>query len=176
MQTETNGEHDRFDLNRSWAERREQAFAPPVDRNPSLFRNDSRTEAVCMVLNDHQWALLERHLPGKASDCGVTARDNRLFVEAVLWIVRTSSPWRKLPPDFGPWNSAFRRFSRWSRNGVWRRAFAVLASDPDFEYAIVDSTIVGFYHAAGKKKHGLKIAAPAPLRADYQADVVVEPL
>ncbi len=132
-------------------------------------------EAARMVLTDRQWALMEPHLPGKASDSGVTAKDNRLFVEAVLWMVRTSSPWRDLPPDFGPWNSAFRRFSRWSRSGVWPRVFEVVADDPDFEYAIVDSTIIAVRQAIGEKQ-GLKIAPSAPSRAERQADSVVEAL
>jgi transposase len=61
-------------------------------------------------------------------------------VEGVLWIVRTGSPWRDLPEAFGDWNTVFRRFSR---KGVWWRIFEAMSDDPDFEYLIVDSTIVG---------------------------------
>ncbi len=96
---------------------------------------------------------------------GSTGRDNRMFVEGVLWIVRTGSPWRDLPEVFGEWNSVFRRFSRWSDKGVWRRIFEAMSDDPDFEYLIVDSTIIRAHqHAAGAKKGGLKIrplVAPA---------------
>jgi putative transposase len=99
-------------------------------------------DGIRLVLKDHQWARIEPHLCGKASDRRVPAKDSRRFVEAVLWIVRTSSPWRDLPAAFGSWNSAFRRFSRWSRDGVWWRLFEAMADDPDFEYLIVDSTIV----------------------------------
>lgn len=67
------------------------------------------------VVSDVLWQRLEPHLPGKVSDAGVTARDNRLFLEAVFWRVRTGSPWRDLPPAFGHWNSQFRRFRRWAR-------------------------------------------------------------
>src|SRR5436309_10013746 len=88
-----------------------------------------------------------------------TGRDNRMFVEGVLWIVRTGSPWRDLPEVFGCWNSAFRRFSRWSAKGVWHRIFAAMADDPDFEYLILDSTIVRAHqHAAGAKR-GLRIGS-----------------
>ena len=81
-----------------------------------------------------------------------------MFVEGVLWIVRTGSPWRDLPEAFGDWNSVFRRFSRWSIKGVWWRIFEAMSDDPDFEYLIVDSTIVRAHqHAAGAKKKGLKI-------------------
>ena len=89
-----------------------------------------------------------------------------MFVEAVLWIVRTGSPWRDLPEVFGEWNSIFRRFSRWSHKGVWRRIFEAMSDDPDFEYLIVDSTIVRAHqHAAGAKKGGLKITPSAALAA-----------
>jgi transposase len=95
---------------------------------------------------------------GRPDQKGSTGRDNRMFVEGVLWIVRTGSPWRDLPAAFGEWNSVFRRFSRWSQKGVWQRIFEALSDDPDFEYLIVDSTIVRAHqHAAGAKKGGLKI-------------------
>ncbi len=54
------------------------------------------------VVTDHLWEKLEPLLPGKQTDSGVTAKDNRLFFEAVLWRVRTGSPWRDLPEAFGP--------------------------------------------------------------------------
>jgi transposase len=88
---------------------------------------------------------------------GSTRRDNRMFVESVLWIVRTGSPWRDLPEAFGEWNSVFRRFSRWSTKGVWLRMFTALADDPDFEYLIIDSTIVRAHQHASGAKGGLKI-------------------
>ena len=122
-------------------------------------------EGVRLVLEDHQWVRIEPHLPGKAGDRGVTAKDNRLFVEAVLWIVRTSSPWRDLPPGFGRWNSVFQRFGRWSKDGVWWRLFEALADDPDFEYLIIDSTIVRAHQHATGKKGGLKIAPLAAVEA-----------
>ena len=55
------------------------------------------------VITDCVWQRLGPHLPGKASDAGATAKDNRLFLEAVFWRVRTGSPWRDLPPAFGNW-------------------------------------------------------------------------
>ena len=96
-----------------------------------------------------------------ARSAGSTGRDNRMFVEGVLWIVRTGSPWRDLPDVFGEWNSVLRRFSRWSRKGVWWRIFEAMSDDPDFEYLIVDSTIIRAHqHAAGAKKAGLTIRHP----------------
>lgn len=104
-------------------------------------------------LRDDQFARIEALLPGKHSDPGRTAANNRLFVEAVLWIARTGSPWRDLPLEFGLWNSAYQRFARWSRQGVWHRLFAQLAGDADFEEVFIDSTIVRAHqHAAGAAK------------------------
>ena len=74
-------------------------------------------------LTDGQWDRIKNLVPGKATDCGVTARDNRLFVDAVLWIARTGSPWRDLMLGFGAWNSVYVRFSRWAKKGVWERSF-----------------------------------------------------
>lgn len=104
-------------------------------------------------LRDDQFERIAALLPGKASDPGRTAADNRLFVEAVLWISRTGSPWRDLPRQFGPWNSVYQRFARWSRRGVWYHVFVHLAQDADFEETFIDSTIVRAHqHAAGAPK------------------------
>lgn len=114
-----------------------------------------------LILRDDQWERIAPHIIGDERSRGSSGRNNRLFVEAVLWIVRTGSPWRDLPEAFGEWNSVFRRFSRWSQKGVWNRLFEAMSDDPDFEYLIVDSTIVRAHqHAAGAKK-GLKIKPSA---------------
>ena len=117
-----------------------------------------------LVLGDAAWERIAPVIIGRADQRGSTGRDNRMFVEGVLWIVRTGSPWRDLPEVFGDWNTVFRRFSRWSRKGVWWRMFAAMSDDPDFEYLIIDSTVIRAHqHAAGAKKGGLKIkplAAP----------------
>ena len=105
-----------------------------------------------LLLNDAQWARISGLVLGRPETPGSTGRDNRMFVEGVLWIVRTGAPRRDLPAAFGRWNSAFRRFCRWAAKGVWDRIFAALSDDPDFEYLILDSTIVRAHqHAAGAK-------------------------
>ena len=104
-------------------------------------------------LSDSQWAKVEELLPGKASDCGVTAKDNRRFVEAVLWIARTGSPWRDLPVELGNWHTTYTRFSRWSKRGVWREVMAQLGTDRNLEALMIDSTVVRAHqHAAGAQK------------------------
>jgi putative transposase len=103
-------------------------------------------------LNDAQWARIEKLVPGKQGDKGRTGEDNRLFVDAVLWVLRSGAPWRFLPAELGNWNSVYIRFSRWSRNGVWESLFKALAADPDFEHVMIDGTIVRAHqHAAGAK-------------------------
>ena len=118
------------------------------------------------VISDDLWRTIAPHLPGKSTDRGVTAADNRLFLEAVLWRVRTGSPWRDLPPAFGNWNSIFRRFRRWAEKGVFDRLFKVLSDDTDFEYALIDGTIVQVHQKASGAKGGLKIRPSAAQRAD----------
>ena len=110
-----------------------------------------------LVIEDGVWARVWPELPGKATDRGVTAVDNRLFLEAVLWRVRTGAPWRDLPASFGHWNSVFQRFRRWAKNGVFDRLFEVLSDDPDFEYALIDGTIVSVHQKASGAKGGLEI-------------------
>jgi putative transposase len=110
-----------------------------------------------LVLEDEQWERISRLIIGRPDQRGSTGRDNRMFVEGVLWIVRTGAPWRDLPEVFGEWNSVFRRFSRWSQKGVWQRIFEAMSDDPDFEYLIIDSTIVRAHQHASGAKRGLKI-------------------
>jgi putative transposase len=121
----------------------------------------SEVVLVRLVLTDAQWSRMAPLVPGKASDCGVTAKDNRLFVEAVLWIARTGAPWRDLPDAFGNWNSQFRRFSRWATRGVWERLFGAVADDPDFEYVILDATIVRAHQHGAGGKGGLRLRRSA---------------
>jgi transposase len=104
-------------------------------------------------LRDDQWDRIRDGLPGSSGSVGVTAADNRLFVEAVLYRYRAGIPWRDLPERFGDWKNTHRRFSRWAKKGVWKAIFQTLAADADNEYAMIDSTIVRAHqHSAGAKK------------------------
>jgi len=103
-------------------------------------------------LRDDQWRKIKDLLPGKKGDPGVTAKNNRRFVDAVLWIARTGAHWRELPQEFGKWNSVFQRYNRWSAKGVWESLFKALADDPDFEFVMMDATIIRAHqHSAGAK-------------------------
>src|SRR4051794_23358783 len=105
------------------------------------------------ALRDDQWARIESMLPGREGHVGVTAKDNRLFVEAVLYRYRAGIAWRDLPERFGDFRVVHLRHSRWSDSGVWERIFKTLAADADNEYAMIDSTIVRAHqHSAGAKK------------------------
>ena len=104
-------------------------------------------------LTNEQWKRIKPHLPGKRRDPGRTAKDNRRFVEAVLWLARTGAPWRDLPARYGRWNSVFQRYNRWCKRGVWQRILAALGGDVDLEHLLLDSTTVRAHqHAAGAKR------------------------
>lgn len=105
------------------------------------------------ALTDEQWEKLKDHLPGKKSDPGQTAKDNRLFINAVMWISRTGAPWRDLPEDLGKWSNVHKRFTRWSKKGVWQMIFNTLAVNGDTQWLMIDSTIIRVHqHAAGGAK------------------------
>ena len=119
-----------------------------------------------MVLRDEQWERIAPLLPGKVGDPGRSAANNRLFVEAVLWIVRVGSPWRDLPEAFGHWNSVFQRFRRWAKAGVFDKVFIALSGDADFEYAIIDGTIVRVHQHGTGARGGLRLRPSAALAVD----------
>ena len=107
---------------------------------------------IAYQLSDAHWQRLAPLLPGKASDCGVRARDNRLFLNAVLWMARTGAAWPTLPAHFGKPNSIHRRFRRWAQKGIWQRLFEQL-QEPELDWLLLDSTVVRAHqHAAGQKK------------------------
>ena len=108
------------------------------------------------LLRDGQWLRIAAFLKKEPELYAGNDSRIRLFVEAVLRILRSGAPWRYLPAEFGLWNSIYRRFSRWSSKGVWERFFAFCSGDPDMELLIPDSTVVRAHPcAAGAlKKHG----------------------
>src|SRR5437588_10736790 len=113
------------------------------------------------ALRDDQWERIKNLLPGREGHVGVTAADNRRFVEAVLYRYRAGIPWRDLPERFGDWDNVHRRFTRWAESGVWERVFQQLAAGADNEYAMIDSNIVRAHqHSAGAKKQPATTSRP----------------
>lgn len=101
-------------------------------------------------LTDKQWSRIELHLPITS---GRPGKDNRLFVEAVLYRYRAGIPWRDLPSRFGDYRTIHQRHTRWSAKGIWEEVFNSLIEDGTNEYAMIDSTIVRAHqHSAGAKK------------------------
>ena len=118
---------------------------------------------VRLVLTDAHWSKISLFCLGKPHDPGRSGADNRLFIEAILWIARTGSPWRDFPPYFGHWNTVFKRFRYWVKRGIFKQIFDILSGEFDMEYVMVDGTIVkvhrhGHGHGHGAKG-GLKISA-----------------
>ena len=103
-------------------------------------------------ISDATWSLLEPHLPGRRGGWGMVAKDNRQFINAVLWILRTGSPWRDLPPAYGHWKNVHRRFCRWRDKGVWEKLLEIFVDEPDYEWLMIDASHVKVHpHAAGAR-------------------------
>ena len=117
------------------------------------------------AISDADWVRVEHLLPRRGP-----VADNRLFVDAVLSIARTGAAWRDLPNRFGPWDSAWRRFDRWARAGVWAGVFAALR-DPDTEWLLLDATVIRAHPCAAgaEKKRTAPAAKPSRSRAAASA-------
>ncbi len=105
-------------------------------------------------LSDVQWERVKDVLPGRVESVGRTAADNRLFVNGVLWVLRSGAHWHDLPERYGKYKSVHKRFSRWAANGVWEKIFHELLRDRKNQYLMIDSTIVRAHQqaATGRKK------------------------
>ncbi len=108
-------------------------------------------------VTDAQWRRIADLLPGKKSDPGRTATDNRLFVNAVLWVLRSGAHWHDLPERYGKYKTIHKRFGRWADNGVWERTFSHLIDDPDNDYVMLDTTLFRAHQQAAGGKGGRAI-------------------
>ena len=104
-------------------------------------------------ISDAAWERLEPHLPGRKGAWGGNARDNRLFINGVFWILRTGAPWRDLPPAYGDWKNTHRRFCRWRDKGIWESLLEILIDKPDLEILMIDASHVKV-HAHGTGARG----------------------
>lgn len=103
-------------------------------------------------ISDRHWALLEPHLLGRAGVWGGVAQNNRQFINAVFWILRTGAPWRDLPGSYGGWKNVHRRFCRWRDRGLWEALLEKLVVEPDFEWLMIDASHCKVHpHAAGAR-------------------------
>jgi transposase len=105
-------------------------------------------------LSNEQWRRIENLLPGKKGDPGRNGEDNRLFVNAVLWVLRSGARWSDLPERYGKHKTVHKRFTRWAEKGVWERVFESLTSDPDNQYLMLDTTLVRAHQQAATGKGG----------------------
>lgn len=105
-------------------------------------------------LSEAQWRRIEPMLPGKVGDPGRTAADNRLFINGVLWVLRSGARWSDLPDRYGKYKTVHKRFTRWARAGVWEGIFAILSRDRDNEYLMIDSSIVRAHAQAATGQKG----------------------
>jgi transposase len=105
-------------------------------------------------VSDATWALLEPHLPGRKGQHGGVAKDNRLFINAIFWILRTGAPWRDLPPEYGDWKNTQRRFCRWRDKGIWEGLLEQLITDVDYEWLMIDATHIKVHPDASGAKGG----------------------
>ena len=125
-----------------------------------------------MFLSDYQFSFIEDLLPGKSGDSGRTA-DNRLFIEAVLYIAKTGIGWRQLPEGYGKWYSVWKRFRRWSINGVFdevRQAIANKIRDEHSKEEIlsIDSSCVKVHQDA--TRYIKKLQGRMPYRQDQRRE------
>lgn len=107
--------------------------------------------------SDEMWARVEPLLPLSGPKGGRPWNDHRSMLEGICWRLRTGSPWRDVPAEFGSWSSLWRRFDTWAKDGTWDDILAAVAGTEAAEglVAVVDGTIVRAHkHAAGARKGG----------------------
>jgi transposase len=100
-------------------------------------------------LSDDEWALLEPLMPKSRKSARA---DDRKIMNAIFYVLRTGMPWRDLPERYGPYTTAYNRFNRWSRRGIWKRIFDTLAAKSRDSLYLIDSTIVKAHRAASGAK------------------------
>ncbi len=105
-------------------------------------------------LSDEAWERIKDQLPGRRGQWGGIARDNRQFINAVFWILRTGAPWRDLPPDYDDWKNTQRRFCRWRDKGIWEGLLETLSEEPDLSWLMIDASHIKVHPDAAGAKGG----------------------
>ena len=124
---------------------------------PDLLIRSASIGVKRFELNEAQWARIAPLLPGKVGDPGRSGAENRLFVNGVLWVLRSGAFWQNLPERYGKWKSVHARLSRWARTGVWEKVFAELIKDRDNQYLTLDTNLVRVHQQAASGKGGPKV-------------------
>lgn len=108
-------------------------------------------------LTDQEWNRIKDLLPPeKSGKRGRPSKDNRMILNAMVWIARSGAPWRDLPERYGPWETVYSRFRKWIDDGILDNIFHVLSLDAELDELFMDSSIVQAHqHSAGAKKGGL---------------------
>lgn len=102
-------------------------------------------------LTEEQWDRVKDLIP--QSRMGRPRKDDRLMLNAMLWLARSGAGWEDLPERYGPWKTVYSRFCKWRDDGTFLRIFEALTQDSDMENLSLDSTVVKAHpHSAGAKK------------------------
>ena len=114
-----------------------------------------------LTLTDRQWRCIAPLLPGKRTDPGRTGFNNRMAFEGMIHVLRTGTPWRDMPEEFGKWITVYMRFRRWTKRGVFKRLSEQLG-ERNLKTIMIDGTFVKLHqHGAGARRNGLTPAASA---------------
>lgn len=102
-------------------------------------------------LTDFEWSVIEPALPKGRP--GPRPKNNRRVLNGIFWVLRAGAPWRDMPGRYGPYTTAYNRFNRWRKAGVWDRLMDAVTKAHDGKVQMIDSSIVRVHqHASGVKK------------------------
>lgn len=144
-----------------------------VDTSCGLRREFAAFQmAQRLEISDSEWGVIYPILVAHPRVRVGSEEESRSFLVAVLWILRGGTQWRLLPESLGPWNSVFKRFSRWCKYGVWDAIHAGCIHHPDLQSVFIDSTVVRSHPcAAGAVKSSAKDEALGRSRGGFSTKI-----
>lgn len=121
-------------------------------------------------LTDQEWEQITLLLPPEnTGKPGRPSKDNRLMLNAMIWLARSGAAWRNLPERYGPWTSVYSRFRKWIEDGILDNIFRVLSLEAELGDLSIDATIVQAHqHSAGAKKGASKRNRTQPRWCKHQ--------
>ncbi|AHD07445.1 IS5 family transposase [Paenibacillus larvae] len=115
-------------------------------------------------IRDDQWEKIKDLLPPERKpQGGRIAKDNRMMLNAMLWVARSGAPWRDLPEHYGSWKTVYTRFRRWQMAGIWDEILKQVSVSPDLENIMIDATIVASI-SMGRAQKGAAISGHRTLQ------------